>query len=259
MKLLLPLLLLSVGVVFCHALDANTYEVWPLAAAGDYGYNVRALQLLISHKGYPVNFLLFLFFFSGGKCRLFRPLTFILSFFILSFFLLSFSFSSLIFVFTEYFSFLSSFFFFFFFFFFFCLTKIASTNGLFDSITEEALKEFQTASHLPTTGVADPETWAELTPSLMMGDHNKAVMALQHLLNKFSFALNEDGVFCVDTKNAVAGLQNDIGLYPDGLVGNSTWRALLNREHLGAMTVSEGQWFAKRKKRKEKKRKRKNN
>jgi peptidoglycan hydrolase-like protein with peptidoglycan-binding domain len=103
------------------------------------------------------------------------------------------------------------------------------------------LKEFQKVNKLESTGVVDFETWAALCPPLKMGDSSKAVTALQHLLNKFDFAVAEDGVFCVNTKNAVAAFQRSLGLIPDGIVGNHTWREALGRERVGAMTVAEGE------------------
>lgn len=64
-------------------------------------------------------------------------------------------------------------------------------------------------------------------PTLRNGSRNNFVYLLQYLLVQNGSSLTVDGVFGVNTLNAVQAFQTANGLTADGIVGNNTWRTLL--------------------------------
>lgn len=64
---------------------------------------------------------------------------------------------------------------------------------------------------------------------LKTGDKNGHVKTLQHRLNHLGYHVESTGEFNVETLQAVVKLQKDKGLVVDGLVGNKTMSALLQR------------------------------
>ena len=56
---------------------------------------------------------------------------------------------------------------------------------------------------------------------LKKGSYGDEVKQIQ-----FALGLNEDGVFGIETENAVKKFQKENGLYPDGIVGKKTLNAL---------------------------------
>ena len=65
-------------------------------------------------------------------------------------------------------------------------------------------------------------------PELELGNKNESVKALQILLNGFGFSCGKvDGDFGKMTKVAVEKFQTKNGLTNDGIVGKTTWNALL--------------------------------
>ena len=115
-----------------------------------------------------------------------------------------------------------------------------SVDGAFEEKTEQAVKDFQIKSSLSATGVVDSTTWKALVDaSYKLGDralylrfpflHGKDVFLLQEWLNSLGFHLKEiDGIFGPDTDKSVKDFQINVGLFPDGIVGSSTLRELLN-------------------------------
>lgn len=79
-------------------------------------------------------------------------------------------------------------------------------------------------------GIAGPATLAGC-PTLRKGASGNITKLLQEKLISLRYDLGKygsDGVFGTATYNAVVKFQKDNGLTPDGIVGQNTWRKLLN-------------------------------
>ncbi len=108
-------------------------------------------------------------------------------------------------------------------------------DGIFGKGTEKAVKDFQQKAALTVDGVVGPATWEALRqpekntfPKLLKeGMEGNLVKQLQELLNQQGFSLLTDGIFGPGTVAAVKKFQRDRQLVVDGIVGNSTWEALL--------------------------------
>ena len=88
--------------------------------------------------------------------------------------------------------------------------------------------DLQRDRHLPASGRVDGGTWRELIRPLRDGDESPAVKALQQILRrKLHAAVHTTGAFGSGTRSAVARLQRRVGLRPDGVVDDRTWRVLL--------------------------------
>jgi N-acetylmuramoyl-L-alanine amidase len=112
-------------------------------------------------------------------------------------------------------------------------------RGVFGGHTESAVKVFQIRRGLTPDGVIAEHTWRELVEAgwttggrtlylrrpPMRGDD---VRELQRRLNALGFdAGKEDGIFDVDTQDAIAEFQRNVGLFPpDGIAGHETFEAL---------------------------------
>ncbi|MDR1559130.1 MAG: peptidoglycan-binding protein [Clostridiales bacterium] len=135
-------------------------------------------------------------------------------------------------------------------------------NSSFDAQTADSVRAFQSYYGLTADGIVGPATWNMLydvyrgiqdnvslppvtpppeTPSypypgylLRVGSSGSDVLTLQRALNSLSAyypqipQLTEDGQFGNGTRNAVIQFQNLFGLSPDGIVGPSTWNAIMN-------------------------------
>ena len=69
-------------------------------------------------------------------------------------------------------------------------------------------------------------------PTLRKGAEGNITKLAQERLISLGYDLGEhgaDGDFEIDTYNAVVKFQKDNWLTPDGIVGQNTWRKLLNR------------------------------
>lgn len=133
---------------------------------------------------------------------------------------------------------------------------IVTVDGIFNSSTKNAVKEFQSLNGLTPSGIVDDITWNKLQylsnknskrrESLVngvdfldqseniisQGSTGDFVIQLQNYLNlatdKFPSIgrLNVDGIFGARTKTAVMEFQRLNNLEPDGIVGVNTWEAL---------------------------------
>jgi len=75
---------------------------------------------------------------------------------------------------------------------------------------------------------------AAAPPLLSEGNRGDDVLALQHLLLAQGQEVSVDGVYGPQTGAAVRGVQSRAGLRADGVVGGSTWEALLENLEVGA-------------------------
>ncbi len=130
-------------------------------------------------------------------------------------------------------------------------------HGWYGSSTERAVREFQQRRHLLVDGLVGTETWQELVEAARtLGDRvlylrypgyrGDDVRALQARLNLLGFDTGrEDGIFGERTHLAVREFQRNVGLVPDGIVGQVTLEALLRIRPVGSgpgrATVREGE------------------
>ena len=129
-------------------------------------------------------------------------------------------------------------------------------NGVFDASTLDAVKTFQREYSLPATGEVDEETWNRLAsvylgaissvdnglsaqqfPGVLIsiGSSGEDVERVQMFLNTVSDVYTEipkvtqEGVFGVDTQNAVRIFQGLFGITQSGIVGPATWELLAEK------------------------------
>ena len=142
------------------------------------------------------------------------------------------------------------------------IPKIAPVTGVFGESTEAAVRQFQSIFNLTPDGIVGKATWYQMVnlyvavqrlselvsqeqtiyriqpefPGVLReGDEGDAVRTVQYmlaLLAEFNDALaqiNIDGVFGPQTTQAVRQFQSQVGLTPDGVVWQMTWRELYRR------------------------------
>ena len=119
-----------------------------------------------------------------------------------------------------------------------------NVDGAFEEKTEEAIKRFQESHGLESTGRIDTATWRSLVDaSFRFGDrglylrspyfHGNDVFKLQHWFNNLGFHMEDvDGIFGPETELSVRDFQENVGLFPDGIVGPRTVKALINLFHV---------------------------
>lgn len=141
------------------------------------------------------------------------------------------------------------------------IPKIARADGVFGQDTENAVRTFQQIFDINPDGVVGKATWYRIKrvyfavkriselfsegisvtqaqrqyPSqLELGSAGVPVRTLQFYLRILSnfiptvpFA-DDDGVFGQTTRDAVIAFQTYAGLTPDGVVGRTTWNAIIN-------------------------------
>jgi len=121
-------------------------------------------------------------------------------------------------------------------------------DGLFGSITEQAVKAFQTKKGLRADGFVGPNTWTALesaTPKklrypvlrkwdgITFTDLKDEVKILQELLKKANILPANspvDGLFGDGTEAALKEFQRDNNLVADGVAGQKTWSMLAGEE-----------------------------
>ena len=139
------------------------------------------------------------------------------------------------------------------------IPAITDPEGTFGSSTKAAVTRFQSIFGLAADGIVGKSTWykisslysavtrlAELSsegsnlgigtvpPSavLRQGSRGQDVITLQYLLDVVSEyyptvpAPAQDGIFGSGTRESVVAFQRAVGLTPDGIVGQGTWRKL---------------------------------
>lgn len=102
-------------------------------------------------------------------------------------------------------------------------------DGVFGASTATAVKNFQRKNRLAVDGFVGPATWVKLVVTVRRGNRGLAVQALQRQL-RFHYgykSVKVDGVFGASTKTAVKNFQAKRKLVADGIVGLSTWKALV--------------------------------
>ena len=133
-------------------------------------------------------------------------------------------------------------------------------DGIFETQTEDALREFQRLRGIPITGSADQETWERLyddyraslaynSPSrpilafpldpfgyvITSGSVGFPVLAVQYMLSELSYnyfglsGIELSGVYDEQTQNAVRTFQSGNRLPVDGTVGLVTWNAIADQ------------------------------
>ena len=136
-------------------------------------------------------------------------------------------------------------------------------DGIYESDTEKALRDFQALYGLPVTGNADRDTWdtlyaayraslsansppraVSLFPTeesnfaFRAGSTGFSVSALQYMLLELSalYSAMEDvtinGVYDQATERAVRDFQRRNGFPDDGTVGLATWNAITDQYNL---------------------------
>ncbi len=141
------------------------------------------------------------------------------------------------------------------------IPKIPYPNGIFGFETEAAVREFQRIFNLTPDGIVGNATWyavqriyaavkrlnslnseglryndidRQFPSTLSLGDRNTGVSLLQYYLDYLSTyydtipAVEVDGDFGEATRNAVYAAQSTFSLPVDGVVGEDTWRAIVD-------------------------------
>ena len=127
-------------------------------------------------------------------------------------------------------------------------------DGIFDTVTRQSLMDFQNKFGIPSTGIADKNTWNKLfdeylkvtelerekktldlfpsTPkdyAVSLGEAWLLVRVIQLLLMELSVAydifedITESGVYDEETEKAIKRFQEINGLEPTGKVDAATW------------------------------------
>lgn len=111
--------------------------------------------------------------------------------------------------------------------------SVGNVDGIFGRNTQNAVISFQQANNLNPDGIVGPLTWTALNnlypenQTLRRGSIGTRVLYLQRkLYSKLYTPGVIDGIFGINTENAVKEFQRENGLNPDGIVGPLTWRAV---------------------------------
>ncbi len=141
------------------------------------------------------------------------------------------------------------------------IPKIPNPNGIFGFETEVAVQAFQRIFNLTPDGIVGNATWyavgriyaavkrlnslnseglqfsevsRQFPSTLSQGDRNTGVSLLQYYLDYLSTyydtipSIEVDGDFGEATRNAVLAAQATFDLPQDGIVGENTWRAIVD-------------------------------
>ncbi len=117
--------------------------------------------------------------------------------------------------------------------------RAVEDDGLYCSVTEQAVVDFQASRGLRTDGVCDAATWTALVEaSWSFGDRmlyltspnlrGEDVTELQTHLSRLGFDCGRiDGIFGPNTARAVSEFQSNAGLSVDGICSTNTATAIL--------------------------------
>lgn len=147
------------------------------------------------------------------------------------------------------------------------IPKINTVSGIFDKITEDAVRAFQSAFDLTEDGLVGKDTWYAIqrtysavkrlndlaseglsreevsgifNTTLSIGDTGSEVFELQYLLALIAEYNNEisppsiDGIFGEGTRSSLEAFQRAYGLSVDGIVNIDDWDRLY-REYVGIL------------------------
>jgi GH25 family lysozyme M1 (1,4-beta-N-acetylmuramidase) len=103
-----------------------------------------------------------------------------------------------------------------------------TADGQFGAGTRSAVVSFQSSKGLTADGIVGANTWQVLIITVREGSTGPAVQAVQAELNAHGSTLTVDGQFGAGTQSAVVSFQSSKGLTADGIVGPSTWQALVS-------------------------------
>jgi len=102
-----------------------------------------------------------------------------------------------------------------------------NVDGIFNPLTEQAVKSFQTSRRLSADGIVGPNTWGALIITRKLNHVGSAVRAIQSQLVSRGAVLAIDGFFGPLTKGAVEAFQNSQGIVVNGIVDSVTWKLLV--------------------------------
>ena len=109
-----------------------------------------------------------------------------------------------------------------------------AVDGNFGSLTQGAVRTFQSAHGLGVDGIVGNQTWPVLLIQTSTGSQGDAVMAVQsQVASRKATPLTIDGIFGQMTHDAVEQFQNVLGLSADGIAGPITWNYFANGYLLG--------------------------
>jgi peptidoglycan hydrolase-like protein with peptidoglycan-binding domain len=106
-----------------------------------------------------------------------------------------------------------------------------TVDNSFGPETGAAVQAFGHSRNLQAEGVVTKQLWLELVVTVQRGSTGDAVRAVQDAFDYRTYVpggFTVDGVFGPRTEAAVRGFQNALDIPSDGVVGLSTWQALLS-------------------------------
>lgn len=105
-------------------------------------------------------------------------------------------------------------------------------TGEYEDTTYAAVQQVERLNGLLVDGIADSDVWEKVYVTVRQGDTNIVVNALQRQLRNTQgytkTVSSVDSVFGQGTYNAVTSFQKSVNLSVDGVVGLTSWAALVN-------------------------------
>jgi peptidoglycan hydrolase-like protein with peptidoglycan-binding domain len=102
------------------------------------------------------------------------------------------------------------------------------TRGVYNAQTTNAVRLFQTQTHLPPTGVADGNALSRLVVTVRPGDNSVPTRAAQVLMRAHRIGVRVDGGYGNDMLKQVRQFQQASGLPATGVIDSATWQALFS-------------------------------